>query len=82
MNTARIVVQAIAAGAIGATACPARGADSNGRPAARLPDGPWANGSSPLPIRRRFISADIIQSSAHDGRGIRRGQDIRNAAQI
>jgi hypothetical protein len=81
MNTARIVVLAIAAGAIGATACPARGADSNGRPAARLPDGPRANDSLPSPEPRRFISPDIIQSSAHDGRTFRRGQDIQVATQ-
>jgi hypothetical protein len=73
MNTARIVVLTIAAGALGAAAGSACGAGSR-RPSsrARHDGGPLApNSTAPVTIR----------SSARDHRAFRRGDDINVAMQ-
>jgi len=85
MNTARIVVLTIAVGAIGAAACPARGADGNSpsstEPSARPLDGSRPN-SGPLSwTLNRFAAPNIIRTGARGGRAFRRGDDIRVATQ-
>jgi len=83
MNTARIVVLTIAAGALGAAACSARGAvsrwPSSAEAAALLPSGarhdsrPLAPSDNTAPV--------AIQSNARDHRAFRRGDDINVAMQ-
>ena len=85
MNTAGTVVLTIAVGAIGAAACAARGARGNDPlPAgatARLLDGPRPNSGPLSRALNRFTAANIIRTSARDGRAFRRGDNIQVATQ-
>ena len=78
MNTARIVVLTIAAGALGAAACFACGAvsrRSSSAEAAGLLLGSARRNSGPLALNGS-IAPVTIQSSARDHRAFRRGDDI------
>jgi hypothetical protein len=83
MNTARIVVLTIAAGALGAAACSACGAaslrPSPAEAAALLPFSPPRH-SGPLALNGS-IAPVTLQSSARDNHAFRRGDDINVAMQ-